>query len=105
MRKPQPALIALGDPTRQEIIAILAKGPAPVNQIAEKLPVSRPAVSKHLRILVDARLVDCQSQGTRRIYRLREEGLESVRDYLDGLWSRALARFQLVAENTKKEKP
>jgi len=100
MKKSNTALTALGDPTRQEIITILSKGPLPVNKIAEKLPVSRPAVSKHLKILTAAGLVAHESLGTRNLYRLHANGLDGLREYLDALWDTALNRYKLLADNT-----
>jgi DNA-binding transcriptional ArsR family regulator len=91
---------ALGDATRREILRLLSGGDMPVNEIAAALPISRPAVSRHLRLLKDAGLVAEQAQGTRRIYHLRDEGLRAVQTYLVGVWGEAAARFRLLAENT-----
>jgi DNA-binding transcriptional ArsR family regulator len=91
---------ALGDPTRREILRLLGEGGRPVNEIAAALPISRPAVSRHLRLLKQAGLVAEEAQGTRRIYALREEGLQAVQAYLEGVWGQAAARFRLLAENT-----
>ena len=91
---------ALGDPNRREILRLLSKGDLPVAQIAERMPISRPAVSRHLRLLKDAGMVTEQAQGTRRIYHLREEGMLAVRAYLERVWGEAASRFRLVAENT-----
>ncbi len=96
------ALDALGNATRRDIVRILATGPRPVGQIADELPVSRPAISKHLRILERARLVTFEAAGKKNVYRLRAEGFEAARDWFDGFWDDALARFALVAENTKE---
>lgn len=93
------ALDALGDPTRRAILEILAGGVRSVQDVADRLPVSRPAVSKHLRLLEQAGLVAATPQGTRRVYELREEGVEAVRAYFDEVWRDAAARFRLVAEN------
>jgi DNA-binding transcriptional ArsR family regulator len=93
---------ALGDPNRRAILELLASGGRPVQAIADELPISRPAVSRHLRLLKDAGLVVEEPQGTRRIYRLHDEGLAAVRAYLEGVWGDAAARFQLVAENTRR---
>ena len=98
------ALSALGDPTRQEIVRLLAERPLAVNEIAAQLPVTRPAVSKHLRVLSAAGLVDRRSEGTRNVYRLRSEGLETLRNDLDSLWSSALQRYRLLAENTVRRR-
>ena len=91
---------ALGDPTRREILRLLSNGDRPVHEIAAALPISRPAVSRHLRLLKDAGMVAEEAQGNRRIYHLREEGLRAVQAYLEGVWGNAAARFRLLAENT-----
>lgn len=91
---------ALGNPVRRDIMRLLAPGPRPVGEIAAELPVSRPAVSKHLRILEDAQLVAHEKQGNRNVFRLHEVGFEAARQWLDAFWDEALARFVLVAENT-----
>ncbi len=93
-------LDALGDATRRRILELLGDQPRSVGTLADQLPVSRPAVSRHLRLLKDAGLVTEEADGTRRIYRLREGGAESVRAYLEQLWDQAAARMRLVAENT-----
>ena len=90
---------ALGDPQRREILRLLARGELAVRDIAEALPISRPAVSRHLRLLKQARLVEEEPRGTRRIYRLRGEGMDAVREYLEQVWGEAGARFRLTAEN------
>lgn len=94
------ALDALGDANRRAILEILAGGPRSVQQIADALPVSRPAVSRHLRLLKAAGLVDDEPVGTRRLYALRDEGVEAITDYFARLWGVAAIRFRLVAENT-----
>ena len=94
---------ALGDPTRREILRLLSGGGKAVGEIARELPVSRPAVSRHLRLLKQAGLVTEQPRGTRRIYELREEGLQAVQVYLEGVWGEAAARFRLLAENTGQD--
>jgi DNA-binding transcriptional ArsR family regulator len=91
---------ALGDPTRREILRLLSDGDKPVHEIAASLPISRPAVSRHLRLLKEAGMVAERAEGNRRIYHLREEGLQAVQDYLEGVWGNAAARFRLLAENT-----
>jgi DNA-binding transcriptional ArsR family regulator len=91
---------ALGDPNRREILRTLASGDLPVHEIAEKLPISRPAVSRHLRLLKDAGLVSERTLGTRHIYHLENEGLATVQSYLERVWGEAAARFRLLAENT-----
>ncbi len=90
-------MAALADPTRRAIAESLAKGPAPVSQIASNLPVSRPAVSQHLKVLSDAGLVTAEPQGTRRIYRLEPVAIAALRDWCDRLWDDALAAFAAQA--------
>jgi DNA-binding transcriptional ArsR family regulator len=90
---------ALGDPNRRAILALLGSGDASVGELAAALPISRPAVSRHLRLLKEAGLVAEAPLGTRRIYRLRAEGVEAVRAYLEQVWGDAAGRFRLVAEN------
>jgi DNA-binding transcriptional ArsR family regulator len=92
------ALTALADPTRRAIFERLATGPAAVGAIAEGLPVSRPAVSQHLKVLKDAGLVSDRQEGTRRIYRVEQRGLEEMRAYFDHFWDQALAGFKRAAE-------
>jgi DNA-binding transcriptional ArsR family regulator len=94
---------ALGDPNRREILRLLSDGDKPVQEIAAAMPISRPAVSRHLRLLKDAGMVAEQARGTRRIYHLREQGMQAVQEYLEGIWGEAAARFRLVAENTDPE--
>ena len=91
---------ALGDPHRRDILRLLSEGDKPVLQIAAALPISRPAVSRHLRLLKAAGMVSEQAQGTRRIYHLRDEGMQAIQAYLEGVWGDAARRFRLVAENT-----
>jgi DNA-binding transcriptional ArsR family regulator len=93
---------ALGDRTRRSIVLLLAEGPSPVGRLAEALPVSRPAVSQHLKVLKDAGLVDEEADGARRIYALNEAGLSALRDQLDTFWSRALSGFQDVADRPEE---
>ena len=90
---------ALGDPNRRAIVELLAAGPQSVGQLAESLPISRPAVSRHLRLLREAGLVDEEPSGTRRIYRLDDAGVEAVRAYVAQVWGEAAARFRIAAEN------
>jgi DNA-binding transcriptional ArsR family regulator len=97
---PADAFEALGDPTRRRILSLLGEGDRSVREIADALPVSRPAVSKHLRLLKTAGLVTEEARGTRRIYRLQEGGLDAVRAYLEQVWGEAAGRFRLIAENT-----
>ena len=93
-------LDALGDWTRRQILEGLKSGPRSVGDIAADLPVSRPAVSQHLRVLEQAGLVSHRKDGTRRIYRVEPQGLAQIRDYFDGFWGEALERF---AEQARKE--
>ena len=99
--KAAAVLAALADPTRESIVRLLVEGEKSVGEIAERLPVSRPAVSKHLRLLENARLVTARSEGTRNLYVVRPEALAALRDDLDKLWERALMRYALVANNRK----
>ena len=91
---------ALGDPNRREILRLIGAEGLAVGEIAEAMPISRPAVSRHLRLLKDAGLVAERAEGTRRIYQLQAEGLEAVQAYVQGVWGEAANRFRLVAENT-----
>ena len=103
MAGPSPArdpFDALGDPNRRAIVELLAGGDRSVQQLADALPISRPAVSRHLRLLKEAGLVVEEPRGTRRIYRLHDEGVAAVRGYLERVWGEAAARFRIVAENT-----
>jgi DNA-binding transcriptional ArsR family regulator len=95
---------ALGDPNRRAIVELLAHGDRSVQQLADALPISRPAVSRHLRLLKDAGLVTDRPEGTRRLYRLHGEGIAAVRAYLEQVWGDAAARFRLAAENTPPER-
>jgi len=92
---------ALGDPQRRAILTLLSERPRAVGELADELPVTRPAVSFHLRLLKEAGLVEEERIGTRRIYALRREGLDAVASYLEAVWGDAAARFRLMAENTK----
>jgi DNA-binding transcriptional ArsR family regulator len=94
----QAGLDALGDPTRMAIFQKLANGPIPVNELASTLPVSRPAVSQHLRVLKDAGLVTDTKSGTRRLYQLDPEGVARLRAHFDQMWTKALSAFREVAE-------
>jgi DNA-binding transcriptional ArsR family regulator len=91
---------ALGDANRREILRLLGDGDKPVGEIAAFMSISRPAVSRHLRLLKDAGMVAEEAHGTQRIYHLESEGLDAVRTYLEGVWGQAAVRFQLLAENT-----
>ena len=96
------AFAALAEPMRQAIVERLAERPMSVGELAARLPVSRPAVSQHLKVLKDAGLVDEQAEGTRRIYHLNEAGLSALRDQLDTFWSRALSAFHDVADQPEE---
>jgi DNA-binding transcriptional ArsR family regulator len=95
---------ALGDGTRRAIVASLAEEPQPVGRLAARLPVSRSAVSQHLKVLKDAGLVSEQAYGTRRIYRLNPAAVAALRDQLDTFWRRALAGYTNVAKGTAEER-
>ena len=92
---------ALSDQHRRQILRLLARSDHSVTEIAETLPISRPAVSRHLRVLKEAGLVGEQPVGTRRIYRLEVEGMMAIQRYLRQVWGEAGARFRLAAENTE----
>jgi DNA-binding transcriptional ArsR family regulator len=96
---------ALGDPTRRAIFERLAQKPRAVGELAGELPVSRPAVSQHLKVLKEAGLVLDQAAGNRRIYRLDPDGVGALRAQLDRFWNDALATFKVVAEQTTEEIP
>jgi DNA-binding transcriptional ArsR family regulator len=96
---------ALGDPNRRRIVELLGAGGRAgrsVQQLADELPISRPAVSRHLRLLKEAGLVVEEPRGTRRIYRLHHQGVDAVRSYLERVWGDAAARFRLTAQNVKR---
>ena len=97
------ALDALGDANRRAILEILAGGARSVQQIADELPFSRPAVSRHLRLLKDAGLVVDEAVGVRRLYALRPDGVDAIRAYFEQVWGDAAARFRLAAENISPE--
>jgi DNA-binding transcriptional ArsR family regulator len=99
----QLAFTALGDPTRRAIFERLADGPCAVGELAAGLPVTRPAVSQHLKVLKEAGLVIDRAAGTRRIYQLDPGGVGALRAYLDGFWRRSLAAFAAAVEDTPKE--
>jgi DNA-binding transcriptional ArsR family regulator len=92
------ALAALADPTRRAIFERLADRPSAVGELAKELPVSRPAVSQHLKVLLDAGLVSARSEGSRRIYGIDPDGVGALRTYLDRFWNRALAAFKDAVE-------
>jgi DNA-binding transcriptional ArsR family regulator len=97
------ALTALGDPTRRAIFERVAERPSAVGEIARTLPVSRPAVSQHLKVLKDAGLVRQQPQGTRRVYSVDPNGLAVLRAYFDRFWDQALTRFKDLAEQDHQQ--
>ncbi|HMF83859.1 MAG TPA: metalloregulator ArsR/SmtB family transcription factor [Acidimicrobiia bacterium] len=94
---------ALGDPTRLAIFELLAARPQPVRALADALPVSRPAVSQHLKVLKESGLVADRAQGARRIYRLDPTGVAAMREYLDRMWESALAAFATAVEDQDGE--
>lgn len=103
---PDTTLDALGNPVRRDILRMLAEGPRPAGDIAKAFPISRPAVSKHLRILQEAGVITHKAEGNRNIYQLNSDGFEAARGWLDSFWDSALQRLAFVAENTKpKSKP
>lgn len=97
------ALTALADPTRRSVFERLAGGDRSVGEIAAELPVSRPAVSQHLRVLKEAGLIGERQVGTRRYYSLRRDGLVELRDYVEGFWEEALASFKRTAERGEED--
>ncbi len=104
MPTPAPAgdpFDALGDPNRRAILELLSHAGRSVQELADELPISRPAVSRHLRLLKEAGMVAEEPVGTRRIYRLQDQGVEAVRVYLEQVWGDAVARFRITAENTE----
>lgn len=96
-------LDALGDPTRRRIFELVAEEPRSVADIAKHLPVTRPAVSQHLRVLKDTGLVRDRAEGTRRVYRVDQAGLRALQSYLDRFWDGALDRFKAAAERAARE--
>jgi len=99
----ETTLTALADPTRRLIFERLADGPRSVGELAAGLPISRPAVSQHLKVLKTAGLVNDQAAGNRRLYHMDPDGLGALHAYLDRFWSRSLAAFKDVAEQPSKE--
>jgi DNA-binding transcriptional ArsR family regulator len=95
---------ALGDPSRRAIVACLAERPRAVGELAEALPISRPAVSQHLKVLKEAGLVTDRAAGTRRVYRLNPAGVAALRDQLETYWARALVGFQDVTGRPDEER-
>ncbi len=98
-----PAFAALAEPTRQAIVEHLAERPMAVGELAALLPVSRPAVSQHLKVLKDASLVRDEARGTRRIYSIDPAGLGQIRAWLDSFWDKALAAYAEAAEREEKQ--
>ncbi|MEV4417761.1 metalloregulator ArsR/SmtB family transcription factor [Catellatospora sp. NPDC049609] len=98
-----PGLGLLGDPTRRAIFELLARQPCSVGELATRLPISRPAVSQHLRVLKDGGLVVSRAEGTRRVYQLNPDGVTALRAYLDRVWEDALTAFQKAADNASAE--
>ena len=94
---------ALGDPMRRAIFELVATGPRAVGELADELPISRPAVSQHLKVLKEAGLVVDDAVGTRRLYRVDPTGVAGLRAYLDMVWDRALAAYAAAVENTPEE--
>ena len=97
------ALTALADPTRREIFERLARSPSAVGELARELPVSRPAVSQHLKVLKSAGLVTDQAVGTRRVYSVDSAGLAEIRDYFEQFWQQSLIRFRAAASQPIQE--
>jgi DNA-binding transcriptional ArsR family regulator len=95
---------ALGDPTRREIMERLRTGPKAVGEIAAELPISRPAVSQHLRVLKEAGLVTERKDGTRRIYGVEPKAIGDLRAYFDSFWEQAFAGFKAAAESERRKK-
>ena len=103
MKANEEAMNALGDPTRRAIFERLRDGPLAVGELARGLPVTRPAVSQHLRVLKEAGLVSDRREGTRRLYHVDPDGLAELRAYFESFWTQALAAFKQAAESRKEE--
>lgn len=103
-RDAEAILAALSDPTRRAIVARLRGGALPVGTLADGLPVSRPAVSQHLRVLAEAGLLDVEQSGTRRLYQLSPDGVAALRSYIDGLWDDALTGFLAASQDHARKK-
>jgi DNA-binding transcriptional ArsR family regulator len=99
------AAAAIADPIRRRVLELVRDDDLPAGALAERFDVSRPAVSRHLRVLKAAGLVTDRADGTRRLYRLHDEGIDVVRGYLEQVWGEAAARFRLLAENTDPAGP
>ena len=104
MTNASAAITALSDPTRRAVFERLADGPRSVVELSRGLPVSRPAVSQHLRVLKEAGLVFAKPKGTRQLYQIDPEGIDNVRRYFDQFWGRALAAFKEAAERQQEER-
>lgn len=103
MSASERAFNALGDPTRRAIFEKLRNRPMAVVDIASGLPVSRPAVSQHLKVLKEAKLISIKTRGAKNIYEVDREGILAMREYLDKFWNEALVNFKKIAENTERE--
>ncbi len=99
----EQALQALADPTRREVFEQLRFGPSPVGRLAQRLPVTRPAVSQHLKVLKDAGLVREKKVGTRRVYSVELSGLQELRSYLDGFWDDVLQAFNASSRGSRRD--
>ena len=99
------AIAALGDSTRRAIFECVARGPKSVGEIAAEFSVSRPAISQHLRVLKEAGLVTDTADGTRRIYQIRQQGIQAIHGYLDQMWNQAMAAFQAEAVRVAGARP
>jgi DNA-binding transcriptional ArsR family regulator len=99
----EDGLAALADPSRRAIFEALREGPTAVGELAQRFPISRPAVSQHLKVLKEAGLVVDHAAGTRRLYRIRPEGVAELRAYLDRMWNDALAAFAAAVEQQQSE--
>jgi DNA-binding transcriptional ArsR family regulator len=100
---PAAVLAALADPTRRAVLETVREGPLPVGEIAARLPISRPAVSQHLRVLAGARLVRCERRGTRRLYSAEPRGLLELQRYLQSFWGDALRAYQAAARHVARK--
>lgn len=96
-------LDALGNPVRRQMLELLRDGPRPVHELAAAFPISRPAISRHLKLLEQAQLVAHETRGRQNLYRLRREGFARAQGYLEAFWDEALQRYRLVAENLESE--
>jgi DNA-binding transcriptional ArsR family regulator len=103
MTNHEAVLVALADPTRRAIFERLSLSPGAVGELARELPVSRPAVSQHLKVLKTAGLVNDRAEGTRRVYSVDPAGVAAIRDYFDQFWQRSLARFAAAAKQPMQE--